>query len=372
MSSVPLGKTAVSLFAGVGTVCLGSVVTLKTEDTSTFPHFTRSFEGESCYDLGTFNGRFKDMLLSFNPLLLSNTESSCRSKESEISSLKKRFEAGENLTFTEEDNTQLWRDQRIVSASIHPDTGDIIPMPFRMSGYVPFNGPISIAMMSSTSTWGLLGCNFLNQSQNAMINYFNRNASSPMSNETLAVSYAGAVGSAMLVAYGLSTFIKKKAPNPDTATKLLRFVAFPSSVMASGLNCYIVRSPEIESGVTLLNENHQPINTPKSSIAARQGVIETTQSRAILQCPVFLIPPTLLATVFKGTIVRSPGLAVPITTYLLCVCFGFGLPMACAIFPQISSIGVEEVEEEIREKIREECKLRGGKMPERVYFNRGL
>lgn len=89
----------------------------------------------------------------------------------------KRFEAGENLSFTEEDNTKLWRDQRIVSASIHPDTGDIIPMPFRMSGYVPFNGPISIAMMSSTSTLGLLGCNFLNQSQNAMINYFNRNAS---------------------------------------------------------------------------------------------------------------------------------------------------------------------------------------------------
>jgi hypothetical protein len=28
----------------------------------------------------------------------------------------------------------LWEAQRIVDAAIHPDTGDVIPRPFRMSG----------------------------------------------------------------------------------------------------------------------------------------------------------------------------------------------------------------------------------------------
>lgn len=33
---------------------------------------------------------------------------------------------------------QLWEAQKIKSAILHPDTGEKIPPPFRMSGYVPF------------------------------------------------------------------------------------------------------------------------------------------------------------------------------------------------------------------------------------------
>ena len=258
-----------------------------------------------------------------------------------------------------------------------------------MSGYVPFNGPLAIGMMASSTTPGLLFFNWANQSQNAMINYYNRNASSEMSNGTLAFSYAGAVGSAMLVAYSLSTIVKRNVPNPSTATKvrpnlyfnppplpdhspnklppptppqLLRFVAFPSSVMASCLNCYIVRSPEIPPGVPLLSSTLTPLPLPPSSLAAKQGVYETVQSRAILQCPVFLIPPILISTIFKNALIRNPAMAVPFTTYLLCVCFGYGLPAANAIYPQISSMKREDVEEEFRDSIKED----------RVYFNRGL
>ena len=51
----------------------------------------------------------------------------------------------------------------------------------------------------------MLFWNWVNQSQNALVNYFNRNAASNMSNETMAMSYAGAVGSALTIAFGLST-----------------------------------------------------------------------------------------------------------------------------------------------------------------------
>jgi len=33
-------------------------------------------------------------------------------------------------------------DNPLFQSIIHPDTGDKIPMPFRMSGYVPFGTPI--------------------------------------------------------------------------------------------------------------------------------------------------------------------------------------------------------------------------------------
>ncbi|GMH91740.1 hypothetical protein TrVE_jg2854 [Triparma verrucosa] len=362
MASFPIGKTVASLVAGVGTVCLGTALTEKTEDLSTFPPFQTSFTGSSCYDLSTFNGRFKSQLLNTSPFLLFNTEEELRSKKKIIDDLKTRFEKGEELEFDQQQNATLWRDQRIVNAAVHPDTSEIIPMPFRMSGYVPFNGPLAIGMMASSTTPGLLFFNWANQSQNAMINYYNRNASSEMSNGTLAFSYAGAVGSAMLVAYSLSTIVKRNVPNPSTATKLLRFVAFPSSVMASCLNCYIVRSPEIPPGVPLLSSTLTPLPLPPSSLAAKQGVYETVQSRAILQCPVFLIPPILISTIFKNALIRNPAMAVPVTTYLLCVCFGYGLPAANAIYPQISSMKREDVEEEFRDSIKED----------RVYFNRGL
>ncbi len=35
----------------------------------------------------------------------------------------------------------------VVSSAIHPDTGDIIPAPMRMSGFVIFNVPLLFAML---------------------------------------------------------------------------------------------------------------------------------------------------------------------------------------------------------------------------------
>ena len=57
-----------------------------------------------------------------------------------------------------------------------------------MSGYVPFNGPICVAMVASKTTPAILFWSWVNQSQNALVNYFNRNASSPMDNEVRLVS----------------------------------------------------------------------------------------------------------------------------------------------------------------------------------------
>ena len=79
-----------------------------------------------------------------------------------------------------------------------------------MCRYVPYNGPICVAMIMSSTTPTMLFWNWVppharypcpapiltliaphqvNQSQNAAVNYFNRNASSNMSNETMVDDY---------------------------------------------------------------------------------------------------------------------------------------------------------------------------------------
>jgi Sideroflexins len=68
----------------------------------------------------------------------------------------------------------------------------------------------------------------------------------------MAQSYAIAVVSALTVALWSGHFIQRRYP-PAKAQSLLRYVAFPSAVVASSLNCYIVRSPEITTGIPLLN-----------------------------------------------------------------------------------------------------------------------
>jgi hypothetical protein len=190
-----------------------------------------------------------------------------------------------------------------------------------------------------------------------------------MTNETLLKSYSAAVGSALTVAFGLATFIQRRY-NPAQAKSLMKFIAFPSAVVASSLNCYIVRSPEINTGVPLVDgdgENVLPNET--SRIAAERGVISTTMSRAALQAPVYFLPPFFMSALppIKNLIARNPMLSIPITTYLVLVCFGIGLPASVAIFPQMGEIKVEEAED-VYQKLLD----KNGTRYKVLYYNKGL
>ena len=238
-----------------------------------------------------------------------------------------------------------------------------------LDSYVPFNGPVAVAMVASQSTMPLLFWSWVNQSQNALVNYFNRNASSPMSNETMAISYSAAVGSALAVAFGLATVIQKRY-EPAQARALLRWVAFPSAVVASSLNCYIVRRPEIKTGIPLQTANGENVLPGETSnVAAARGVNSTTASRALLQAPVYFFPPLLVSLgPCQRYLAHNPTMAVPLTTYLLLVCFGVGLPATVGVFPQISEIDASQVEDKFQH-LRDPATQEPYKV---FHYNKGL
>lgn len=308
-----------------------------------------------------FGERFSSMLLACDPRLLLYTQDQVQQAKA---LLERHQECPPSM------DRALWEARRVVDSALNPDTGDWIPRPFRMSGYVPCNGPICVAMLSSTSTAGLLFWSWVNQSQNALVNYYNRNASSPMTNETLAVSYGAAVGSALVVAYGLSTVIQRRFPAP-VAKRMLRWVAFPSAVVASSLNCYIVRSPEISAGVPLTDaEGRNVLPGATSQKAAAAGVYSTTASRAILQAPVYFLPPLLIGSLppIRALLARRPALALPLTTYMVLVSFGLGLPATVAIFPQQSPIDATQVESKFQH-LRDPATNKPYSI---YYYNKGL
>lgn len=353
-SSVPIVTSLLAAAAGVITVSAAAAI-VETSTASTVPPFDPVSQR---FDQTGYKGRFFRMILQCDPRLLLYSQDQARRAKAFCDS-----RVG--------DDRALWEARRLWESALN-DAGDVVPRPFRMSGFVPFNGPICVAMVASPSTAPLLFWSWVNQSQNALVNYYNRSAASTMTNETLAKSYVIAVGSALAVAFGLATLIQKRYP-PAQAKSLLRYVAFPSAVVASSLNCYIVRSPEIKSGIPLLNSaaaGEDVLVGETSHVAAAAGVYSTTASRALLQAPVYFLPPVLVTTVplFRRLLVKSPSLCVPLTTYLLLVSFGVGLPATVAVFPQISEIAADKVEERFQHLRDPET----GKPYERFYFNKGL
>ena len=146
-TSFPYAQCLVAAAAGVGTVAAAAAM-IETTTADSCPSFDP--KGQR-YDATTFVGRFSRMLLACDPYLLSYSEEQVRQSQNMITNWHQWF----NGT-TEMDRT-LWEAKRIVDAAIHPDTNEIIPRPFRMSGYVFYNGPVCVAMLASQSTIPLLG-----------------------------------------------------------------------------------------------------------------------------------------------------------------------------------------------------------------------
>ena len=69
----------------------------------------------------------------------------------------------------------------------------------------------------------------------------------------------------------------------------------------------------------------------------------------------------------KNMVAKNPMLSVPMTTYLVLVSFGLGLPATVAVFPQMAEIQVDDVEDKFQG-------LRGkdGLPHQKFYYNKGL
>lgn len=159
-SSVPVMASLAAALAGVTVVSVGAATVEFATADSCLPY---SDNGQR-FDQSTFVGRFSRMLLACDPRLLLYTEDQVRQAQAVLATHAHNHDGTMDRT--------LWEARRIVDAALHPDTGEVIPRPFRMSGYVPYNGPICVAMVASTTTPSLLFWSWVNQSQNALVNYY--------------------------------------------------------------------------------------------------------------------------------------------------------------------------------------------------------
>ncbi|KAJ6446691.1 mitochondrial cation transporter [Purpureocillium lavendulum] len=340
----------------------------------------------SQYDLSTYMGRVRHAIGITNPsTLLAGSSGLDRAKK-----LVTDYKTGKLPDITPE----LWEAKRLVDATLHPDTGKPVFLPFRMSSFVLTNLVVTLGMLQpGLSTTGVIGWQIANQSVNVAINSANANKSSPMTTATLAKSYAIAVTASCSVALGLTRLVPRLRVSDGTRNVLKRLVPFAAVASAGALNAYLMRRGEIDTGIDLRpvlseaekkkleEEGKSERDVPslgRSQKAAKLAVYETAASRVFNSSPVMIIPPMILyyiqqkAAWYKNLMEKEWVKARPRVATTIPIGLNLGLiavtsfavlPLALAVFPQQQQISADSLEEEFHGKGGS-----GGK----VWFNRGL
>lgn len=315
----------------------------------------------SRYDLSTYWGRVRHCADLSDPLMLLNTPGHVEHAKRAVWD----YRNGVTPSMTPE----LWRAKKILDLTLHPDTGETVFLPFRMSLCVLSNLVVTAGMLTpGLGTAGTLFWQIANQLLNVAINISNANKLHPLTPAQIATNYAMAVTASCLVALGLNAVVPRLR-NVAPATKMVlgRLVPFAAVVSAGVANVFLMRSEELKKGITVFSKDGEPLGSSKT--AAFHAVGETAASRVINATPIMVIPPLILVRLQRLRLLKGRSKLVE-TAVNIGLIFGtslVALPFALAVFPQRRTIGVLALEPEFQG-------LRDGKGETitEVEFNRGI
>ncbi|KAE8323731.1 Tricarboxylate/iron carrier [Aspergillus sergii] len=324
----------------------------------------------SQYDLSTYLGRVRQCADLSDPRTLFTSSAGLQNAKD----LLTKYRSGQVQSMSPE----LWQAKKIVDSTMHPDTGEPVLLPFRMSCYVFSNLIVTAGMLIPGMKWkGTLAWQIANQSLNVAINSANANKSTPLSTAGMIKSYLMAVSASCSVALGLNSIVPRlKSVSPSTKVILGRLVPFAAVASAGALNVFLMRGEEIRQGIDVYpfksaaseegntREKVPATSLGKSQKAATIAVGETAISRVVTSTPVMVIPPLLLLRFQKTELLKKrPYLAMPINIGLVFLTSAFALPFALGVFPQRLVMSSDRLEEKFHG--------RGGENGQ-VVFNRGI
>ncbi|KAL6094378.1 sfxn2 [Pungitius sinensis] len=257
---------------------------------------------------------------------------------------------------------QLHYAKKLYDSAFHPDTGDRMNLIGRMSFQVPGGMAITGFMLQFYRTVpAVVFWQWVNQSFNALVNYTNRNAASPITPKQIGVAYVTATSTALATAVGLNLYTKKAPP------LVARWVPFAAVASANCVNVPMMRQQEILNGIAVTDENGNKLG--HSTRAAVKGITQVVVSRITMAAPGMIILPIIMQRMEKYKFMqRITFLHGPLQVLLVGGFLVFMVPAACSLFPQRCSMDVSKLEPQLRDSIVS----RYGDAVQRVYFNKGL
>uniref|UniRef100_A0A8C9VST6 Sidoreflexin n=1 Tax=Scleropages formosus TaxID=113540 RepID=A0A8C9VST6_SCLFO len=256
---------------------------------------------------------------------------------------------------------QLYYAKKLYDSAFHPDTGDRMNLIGRMSFQVPGGMAITGFMLQFYRTVpAVVFWQWVNQSFNALVNYTNRNAASPITPKQIGVAYVTATSTALATAVGLNLYTKRAPP------LVARWVPFAAVAAANCVNIPMMRQQEILNGIAITDENGNRLG--HSQKAAVKGITQVVISRVTMAAPgMTLTPPTVTRScLFVPQ--RITFLHGPLQVMMVGVLTAEPTAKPLLPFSVFSSMAVSKLEPELRDAIVSQH----GDAVRYVYFNKGL
>ena len=250
-------------------------------------------------------------------------------------------------------------------SAFHPQTGEKVFLPGRMSFQVFGNMTITGCMMTFyKSTPAVMFWQFANQSFNAIVNYCNRNASVEVNTEQLATAYVGATSASVVTALA---FNKAIASSPTLSAGIIgRFVPLMAVAAANCVNIPLMRQQESVNGIGIETADGKPVGASKA--AAKEALMQVIPSRVGMAVPGMAIPPYVMSKLEKtSTFIKNPWLKAPATVIMTGLCLTFSTPVCCAFFPQMAEIPIDRIEPELKEVL-----IKKFPNEKSFFYNKGL
>ncbi|GAA6043575.1 hypothetical protein JCM8097_005261 [Rhodosporidiobolus ruineniae] len=322
------------------------------------------------YDQKTYIGRLRHFAEITSPLTLFASSSDLKAAQQLIKEYQEGTGKG-RLAWGHEDEYGVWRAKQLVDSSLHPDTKEPVPLPFRLSAFVPTNVIICAGMlMPNPSLKSVIFWQWANQSLNVCVNYSNANKSISMSTSEIASAYAAATIASCSIAVGLSQLVPRLRVSPSAKALLGKLVPFAAVASAGCVNIGLMRWKEMRDGISVYAPSDPKTGRPsneklgESAVAGRVAVAQTAASRVLTNIPTLILPPLIITVLERrGAFNRPNGKALSTVTNLGLIGLSLlvFLPPAIAAFPSRAEISPKKLEKRFHE------------VPyEKVEFNKGL
>ncbi|NWH79088.1 SFXN4 protein, partial [Piaya cayana] len=170
-----------------------------------------------------------------------------------------------------------------------------------------------------------------------------------------AISYAACIGAFPLVFMNRYTM-----RSPLTELIVRKLLPAPLLGLMSAFTVAVVRSPEFEHGIEVVDRNGKVIGV--SQKAGEKAVRETAVSRGVLFGTTFFLPNALAYFVQRAKLAKTPrNLAIVRMLFTTLVLAGM-LPASLSMFPQRGEIKRADLEPEILSSTEETV----------LFYNRGI